>query len=38
MFSLSYAACIRDFISLRILYIEDPQAVLADYVRFASAR
>jgi hypothetical protein len=32
MFSLSYAARTRDFISLRILYIE------ADYIRFASAR
>jgi hypothetical protein len=38
MFSLSYAARTRDFISLRILYIEDPRAVSADYIRFASAR
>jgi hypothetical protein len=38
MFSLSYAACTRDFFSLRILYIVDPRAVTADYVRFASAR
>jgi hypothetical protein len=38
MFSLSYAACTRDFISLRILHIEDLRAVLADYIRFASTR
>jgi hypothetical protein len=38
MFSLSYAARTRDFVSLRILYIVDSQAVSADYVRFASAR
>jgi hypothetical protein len=38
VFSLNYAARIRDFISLRILYIEDPRAVLANYVRFASVR
>jgi hypothetical protein len=38
VFGLNYAARIRDFVSLRILYIEDLQAVLADYVRFASAR
>jgi hypothetical protein len=38
VFSLSYAARTRDFISLRILYIEDLQAVLANYVRFVSAR
>jgi hypothetical protein len=38
VFSLSYAAYTRDFISLRILHIEDPQAVSANYVRFASAR
>jgi hypothetical protein len=38
VFSLSYAACTRDFVSLRILHIEDLQAVLANYVRFASTR
>jgi hypothetical protein len=38
MFSLSYATHTRDSISLRILHIEDPQAILANYVRFASAR
>jgi hypothetical protein len=38
VFGLNYAARIRDFISLRILYIDDLRAVLADYIRFASAR
>jgi hypothetical protein len=38
MFSLSYAAYTRDFVRLRILYIKDSRAILANHVRFASAR
>jgi hypothetical protein len=38
MFSLSYAARTRDFVSLRIPHIEDLRAVSADYVRFARTR
>jgi hypothetical protein len=38
MFSLSYATRTRDFVYLRILHIKDSQAILANYVRFASAR
>ena len=38
MFGPSYAARTRDFVGLRILHIEDPRAVSADHVRFASAR
>jgi hypothetical protein len=38
VFGLSYAACTRDFVSLRIPHIVDSRAVTANYVRFASAR
>jgi hypothetical protein len=38
VFGPNYAARTRDFVSLRILHIEDPRAVSADHVRFASAR
>jgi hypothetical protein len=38
VFSLSYTAYARDFVSLRILYIVDPQPIIANYVRFASVR